>query len=197
MRKDEWDQVLATAPATPNQRGAIMREFGRLGFHPRYDRAERLAACAALLGVDELGSTADLTQGQAGQLVNVLRLTTDRAALARAAAAPADCGTGGGHHGQDQGDELAGAAAVVNGPVSLPAVLAWIVAAICAAVRGERQSQGSGPVKSPGKLLSGPGSRAGESPRAVTQPGKEESGDLRGRYASSDRPLPSGNRAHA
>jgi len=32
MTRDEWNKVLATEPARSNQRGAIMREFERLGF---------------------------------------------------------------------------------------------------------------------------------------------------------------------
>jgi hypothetical protein len=89
VNREEYLARLATEPATANQRGAIMSEFERLGFHHRRDRAERLAVCAALLGTGELGSTAELTQGQAGQLVNLLQRITDRAELPRGAAAPA------------------------------------------------------------------------------------------------------------
>ncbi len=52
MTRDEWNQVLATKQATPRQRGAVMREFGRLGV---VDRAERLAISAELLGLGEIG----------------------------------------------------------------------------------------------------------------------------------------------
>jgi hypothetical protein len=90
MNRDEWNQVLETEPATPNQRGAIMDHFRRLGFHPQRDRAERLATCAALLDLDALGSTAELTMGQAGRLVHILQRTPGRAELAAAAAAAAD-----------------------------------------------------------------------------------------------------------
>jgi len=91
MNLDEWHAVLATEPATSNQRGAIMREFGRLGFGEE-DRAERLAACAALLGLDELDTTGDLTMGQAGQLVGTLMRFADRGELT-AAAYLADAGS--------------------------------------------------------------------------------------------------------
>jgi hypothetical protein len=88
MHRDEYLAMLITEPATPNQRGAIMREFGRLGFHPRRDRAERLAVCARLLGLDSLESTAGLTQGQAGQLVNALQQVRDPSELPDLATAP-------------------------------------------------------------------------------------------------------------
>jgi hypothetical protein len=78
----EWHQVLATEPATPNQIGAIHREFARLGVT---DRAERLAICAALLGVDDLGSTTHLVMGQAGQLYAELLGLADRDELLAAA----------------------------------------------------------------------------------------------------------------
>lgn len=81
MTRDEWHQVLATEPATPDQLGAVMGEFRRLGFDHQADRAERLAACAALLGLDGLDSIRDLVMGQAGQLVHALREVTDRAEL--------------------------------------------------------------------------------------------------------------------
>lgn len=82
MTRDEWFVVLDSEPVTPNQRGAIMRECDRLGI---VGRAERLAALAALAGLDALGSTADLTMGQAGQIVNALQRTRDRAELPDAA----------------------------------------------------------------------------------------------------------------
>jgi hypothetical protein len=84
VKLGEWHQVLATAPATPNQRGAIMGEFERLGFEEA-DRAERLAICAALAGLENLGSTADLTMGQAGQLYRMLLDIGDRDELLAAA----------------------------------------------------------------------------------------------------------------
>jgi hypothetical protein len=83
MNRDEWNGELELRPLTPNQRGAVMREFARLGIA---DRAERLAAIAALLGIDALGSTGELTQGQAGQLVNTLERITDPAELPQVAA---------------------------------------------------------------------------------------------------------------
>ena len=88
MRLDEWHHVLATEPATPNQRGVVMREFERLGFGEA-DRAERLAICAALAGLENLGSTADLRMGEAGQVYRVLLGVADRDEL-RAAAGVVD-----------------------------------------------------------------------------------------------------------
>jgi hypothetical protein len=80
MTRDEYLKVLATERATPDQRGAVMREFSRLGFGEN-DRAERLAVCALLLGLSEVDSTRDLTMGQAGYLVRLLGACTSRAAL--------------------------------------------------------------------------------------------------------------------
>jgi hypothetical protein len=80
MRLEEWHQVLATEPATPDQLGAVMGEFERLGFGYA-DRAERLAVSAAILGLDELGSVKDLVMGQAGRLLRVLHGCQDRASL--------------------------------------------------------------------------------------------------------------------
>lgn len=100
MKSEDWHQVLATRPATPNQRGAIMGHFERLGLHPRRDRAERLAVCAALLGIRELGSTSDLSMGQAGRLISTLRHLRDRADLPAPAALPAHAAeTAGGDQG--------------------------------------------------------------------------------------------------
>jgi hypothetical protein len=59
-------------PLTSNQRGRIMAEFARLGFHPRRDRAERLRLAAALAQLPELASTKYLTMGQAGRVVGHL-----------------------------------------------------------------------------------------------------------------------------
>ena len=87
MNRDEYLEMLATEPATPNQRGAIMGEFARLGVT---DRGERLAACAALLGLGELGSTADLVMGEAGRLVNLLQRLRDRAELLAVVSAAVD-----------------------------------------------------------------------------------------------------------
>jgi hypothetical protein len=84
MTREDWMAVLESAPATPNQRGAIHGEFVRLGFG-RADRAERLAVCAELLGLDKLRSTADLTMGQAGQLYSLLLGICRRAELDAAA----------------------------------------------------------------------------------------------------------------
>jgi hypothetical protein len=85
MTRDEWRQVLATEPATPEQLGAVMGEFRRIGLDHSAERAERLVICAALLGLDDLASTRDLVMGQAGQLVRALRQVADRAELEAAA----------------------------------------------------------------------------------------------------------------
>jgi hypothetical protein len=97
VNRDEYLAALETEPATANQRGAVMREFARLGFHPRRDRARRLAVIAMLLDLDELESTAYLTLGQAGWLVNLLQRTRDRAELPEAPPAIADDGQGDEH----------------------------------------------------------------------------------------------------
>lgn len=70
--------MLATEPATADQRGAVMGEFERLGI---VDRGERLALAAELLGLDALGSTKELMMGDAGRLVGLLRRTRDRGEL--------------------------------------------------------------------------------------------------------------------
>jgi hypothetical protein len=80
MTRDEWNARLAVEPVTPNQRGAIMHECERLGLVS--DRAERLALLGTLAGAAALGSTADLTMGQAGQVIGTLRDARDRDDLA-------------------------------------------------------------------------------------------------------------------
>jgi hypothetical protein len=73
--------MLATQPATRNQVGVIAGELERrLGVR---ERSERLEVSAALLGLGALGSTRDLTMGEAGALVKILRGTADRADLYR------------------------------------------------------------------------------------------------------------------
>jgi hypothetical protein len=74
--------MLAATPATPNQVGAIQREFMRLGFGA--DRAGRLAASAALLNLPDLQSTADLCQGEAGELLRNLQSFRSRGELTAA-----------------------------------------------------------------------------------------------------------------
>lgn len=96
MNRDERNHVLDSEAATPNQRGAIMRECDRLGL---VDRAERLAILAGLLGVDALDSSGNLTQGDAGRLVRILRNTRERAELPEITAA-----AGGDDDGQDHDD---------------------------------------------------------------------------------------------
>jgi hypothetical protein len=81
VRRDEWLELAATEPATSDQVGAIHREFARLGYREA-ERAGRLAASAALLCLDGLDSSADLTLGEAGKLVRLLQGFTSRAELA-------------------------------------------------------------------------------------------------------------------
>lgn len=71
--------------ATRAQVVAIVAQLRYLGYARRSDRAERLAVCAALLDLDELASTNDLTAGQAGKLVRVLRQYRGRGELAEVA----------------------------------------------------------------------------------------------------------------
>ena len=63
---------LDTEPLTTNQLGAIHREFYRLGFHVKADRAERLRLTAILAEHGPIGSTKELTTGQAGRAVGKL-----------------------------------------------------------------------------------------------------------------------------
>jgi hypothetical protein len=81
MSRDDWYAVLESTPLTDNQRGAIMGHFERLWLHPRYDRAERLRICAALLGLDQLDSVKSLTMGEAGRLLQILRGIRNRVEL--------------------------------------------------------------------------------------------------------------------
>lgn len=97
MNLDDWRAALDERPVTAHQRGAIMRECGRLGLR---DRGERLAVLAALIGLEELNSTADLTQGQGGKVVGILQRIRDRSELpGRDAADEVD---------KDQADERGG-----------------------------------------------------------------------------------------
>jgi len=118
MTREEWNEVLATEPATRNQVGAVLRECDRLHLG---DRAERLAVCAALLGLDELGSTADLVMGQAGSLYRMLLDVRDRAELPDVTAAAVD--------DEDQGDEDS-----ATGRVSFADVITRVAAALWAAL---------------------------------------------------------------
>lgn len=63
---------LESEPLTHNQLGAIHGHFLRLGFHVRYDRAERLRLTAILARSGQIASTKDLTMGQAGRAVGLL-----------------------------------------------------------------------------------------------------------------------------
>lgn len=78
MNRAEWDAYAATVPLTANQLGAIQGHCERLGL---LDRAERLAVLAELADLGHLGSTADLTLGQAGKLIGTLRSLSSPADL--------------------------------------------------------------------------------------------------------------------
>ncbi len=74
MNRAEFLQKLATEPATPRQLGAVMHEFERLGYRrSTVDRPARLGVAAALLHLEQLGSTHDLTMGEAGRLLHMLQ----------------------------------------------------------------------------------------------------------------------------
>lgn len=75
---------LDTDPATRLQVGAVIGAFTQLGLR---DREERLGLSADLLGLDCLGSTRELTKGQAGKLLSIVRAAPDLASLRRTAAA--------------------------------------------------------------------------------------------------------------
>jgi hypothetical protein len=79
MSKEPWHRRILIEPATRAQVGALAGELERR--HGLHDRTERLAVCATLLGLDHLGSTRDLTMGQAGVLLNIARRARDRAEL--------------------------------------------------------------------------------------------------------------------
>jgi len=87
MNRDEFVRMLDTEPATRNQIGAVRAEFRRLGLDG--DRPGRLAAVAAIVGLDSLSSVKDLSMGQAGHLVKTLRSLADAGQLAAACHAPA------------------------------------------------------------------------------------------------------------
>lgn len=78
MSLADWHACIESAPLTDNQLGRIMAEWARLGLAADDDRAERLSITAALAGVDNLGSTLELTQGQAGRVVRALSETRHR-----------------------------------------------------------------------------------------------------------------------
>lgn len=69
---------LDTGPLTVNQLGRIHQEFARLGFG-RADRRERLRLTAELARSGPIGSTKDLSMGEAGRAIGALGhcLTTD------------------------------------------------------------------------------------------------------------------------
>jgi hypothetical protein len=71
MTLEERRHIQETADATCYQLGAIMREFDRLGFGEE-DRAERLAVCARIAGLESLASTRDLHLGEAGLILRTL-----------------------------------------------------------------------------------------------------------------------------
>jgi hypothetical protein len=137
MTRDEWNAYAESVPLTRDQRGAIMREAERLRLADPADRAERLAIFAELLGVDELGSTADLTLGQAGRLVAMLRDVGDRSELPDVTTR-AD--------GEDQADE--GAEIVDDNPaaerLTWPEAIIRIIAVIYAAWHKPISREGDG-----------------------------------------------------
>jgi len=114
VTRDEWNAYAASVPLTPPQRGAILGHCARLGL---VDRRERLAVLAELLNYDGLESTADLTLGDAGRLVNILEHTHDRAELPDVGQLDGD--------GQD-GEHDAGTTAANAGGVSLADALMQI-----------------------------------------------------------------------
>jgi hypothetical protein len=69
------------ARSTPGQAGIIVRHFARLGFSDD-DRAQRLAATAALAGITrDITSTRDLTQDEAHKVSDALSRLKDKDAL--------------------------------------------------------------------------------------------------------------------
>jgi len=66
---------LDTEAATRTQVGALCGELNRFGIR---GHAERVSVCAALLDLDELHSTLDLTMGECGKLIGTLRGLDDR-----------------------------------------------------------------------------------------------------------------------
>ena len=66
---------LDTEAATRTQVGALCGELNRFGIR---GHAERVSVCAALLDLDELHSTQDLTMGECGKLIGTLRGLDDR-----------------------------------------------------------------------------------------------------------------------
>ena len=89
----QYRERLATMPLTRNQLGAIHGEWNRLGL---FDRPERLRLSAAIAQAEPIGSTKDLTMGEAGRLVCQLRqcgtLARARALASSATVAPAPVG---------------------------------------------------------------------------------------------------------
>lgn len=130
MNQDEYRAHLAEAPATPNQVGAIHRQAARLGLT---DRAARLAVCAELLGLGSLGSTRDLSQGDAGRLVGILSRARGRADLPGAAR----------DAGEDQGDEGAAPAEQDDGPRGMS--IAEALCRFALLVLAELQREAGGP----------------------------------------------------
>jgi hypothetical protein len=141
MTRDEYDQVLATEPATPNQIGAVHREFGRLGVD---DRAERLAISAELLGLDEVGSTTDLVMGQAGRLVGILQQVDNRADLPAVPAGDISHDQPGG--GEDLADEPGGDVSLVDAIKAV--ILTFLIAQDTRRKRENRSTGRSGVRKS-------------------------------------------------
>ena len=121
MNREAWYAYIESSPATPNQVGRIMRECDRLAL---VDRTERLAVCAVLLGLDDLGSTKELSQGKAGRLVNILLHTASRAELPDVTGEPQDAD---GDQIDGQGDDDAGisVAEAIRGIVLMAAMAVY------------------------------------------------------------------------
>lgn len=100
------------------------QEFARLGW-PEGDRAGRLAACALLLGLDGLGSSRDLSMGQAGYLARLLAGMPDAGGLAAEL---------------DARRQPALRAAAGSGP-GLADLGCWLLVAVVAAVRSRRSAR--------------------------------------------------------
>jgi hypothetical protein len=112
----QWCAHAEATPATPAQVHLVHRHFRRLGFGGWHaHRAERLELTARILGLPRLDSTTDLTAGQAGRLLGVLRgIGTRRELYAEIRRAAGD---GQGQAGEPAGwlQQLAGIVAVLTG----------------------------------------------------------------------------------
>src|ERR1035441_8771002 len=88
MNLTEWHEVLATEPATREQIGAIHGEFRRLGYRDPWHRADRLPVTARLAECEPIGSSKDLSQGEAGRALRMLQQCENSGSLHWAAHGP-------------------------------------------------------------------------------------------------------------